>query len=116
MPDAASSKSLADLERAVLRAICTQPLSPMLWDIARRELASYVWLEPDHAVVYDAIANVRSREPKNWRSHLVAQTTRMGFPEIDWGAYLETAGKSDIEASELIRKLKAVAAESGTSG
>ena len=116
MPDAASSKVVANLERAVLRAICTQPLSPTVWEDAQRALTSYDWLEPDHAVVYDAIANVRSREPKNWRSHLAAQTTRMGFPEIDWGAYLETAGKSDIEASELIRKLKAVAAEPGTSG
>jgi len=116
MPDAASSKVVADLERAVLRAICTQSLSPTVWEDARRALTSYVWLEPDHAVVYDAIAKVRSREPKNWRSHLAAQTTRVGFPEIDWGAYLETVGKSDIEASELIRKLKAVAAEPGTSG
>jgi len=113
MPNETSSDPVADLECAILRAICAKVTAQDVWTETQLNLAHYVWRQPDHAVIYDAIVKVRSRDPMNWRSQLPAQTTRMGFPDLDWAAYLAPVEMPEGRISELIRTLKALA-ERGT--
>jgi len=103
------SRPVADLERAILRAICANATTQDIWIETQVNLAHYVWRQPDHAVIYEAIVKVRSRDPMNWRSHLPPQTTRMGFPDLDWAAYLAPVEMPERRISELIRELKALA-------
>lgn len=110
MPDDALSTPLADLERLFLRALCAGAINEVAWQAIRRTLADYVWREPDHAVVYEAIVRVRGRDSRNWREQLPAQTTRMGFPDLDWTIYFNRSGAPDPNIDELVRKLKAAAA------
>jgi len=101
--------SIAEIERRVLRALCGGEISESDWLKIEKELASYTWRDPDHAVVYQAMARARKRDPRNWREQLPAQATLMGFPELDWNAFLARKESSDPggELRELIGQLKA---------
>jgi hypothetical protein len=87
MPRKSSSRKISDLELAILRALCAMPNG---WDEVARQLANYSWQEEDHEVVYKALRRVRGRGAKTLRDQLPAQTTRMGFPDIDWKIYFES--------------------------
>jgi hypothetical protein len=98
---------VVELERSILRALCSAQGDSENWRGVKRELANYEWRESDHAVVFRAIGEVRSRSPKDWRAELAAQATRMGFPDLDWGTYLGTEGtKGDL--GDLMSMLRAM--------
>lgn len=109
MPEHAPAERIADLERAILRGLCTRSIDASLWQEIRVQLAGYVWSEPDHSVVYEAILRVNSRNARNPLAHLVAQATRMGFPDLGWEVYLSPSAAPEANIGELVRKLKATA-------
>lgn len=109
MTDDPPSTRIADIEVATLRAFCAQTTTETARRQALRELAEYVWREADHAVVYQAITRVGSRDLKIWRDELPAQTTRMGFPDLDWTIYLKPQGAVEPSLEELVGALKAAA-------
>ena len=103
--------AIAALELAVLRALCASPAPQEKWAALAAQLSAHRWREPDHKVVYDALRQARARDAKTWRDQLPAQTTRMGFPDLDWSIYLEpkeisTGRNSEANTEELIRDLK----------
>jgi len=104
--------SIAGLERILLRAICRQTLNSKTWEHMLSELSRYQWRDPDHAVVYAAIVKAGNSGAADWRSHLPAQTTRMGFPDMDWTIYLANTGEPERKIIDLVRALKS-ALESG---
>jgi hypothetical protein len=95
-------------ERLLLRALSTRLLNGTEWSAIDRKLAGYSWREADHAVVYEAIVRARSRDPEHWREQLAAQTTRMGFPDLDWESLLAPPpiGMSEPSLDELIHRLE----------
>ena len=101
-----SSDRIIEIERTILRALCCGESSDDVWRAAQRSLADYEWREADHRVVYQAVASLRTREPRNWRAHLPAQATRMGFPDLNWEAYLQCAGKPAEQIHDLLIELK----------
>ena len=107
MPSEYLPLSVAGLERALLRTICGHALDSKTWEGVQSELSRYQWCEPDHAVVYAAIAKARNGGAADWRSHLPAQTTRMGFPDLDWKVYLAERSEPDRKIIDLLRALKA---------
>ncbi|HXX44578.1 MAG TPA: hypothetical protein VEJ38_07610 [Candidatus Acidoferrales bacterium] len=107
MSDEQLPPSAAGLERVVLRAICRQTLDSKTWKDVKSELDRYQWRDPDHAVVYTAIVKARNGGAADWRSHLPAQTTRMGFPDMDWEIYLADAGDPERKIIDLVRALRA---------
>lgn len=111
MPNDASSARIIDLERSVLRALCARSNSRSRWARIDRELAGYVWQEPDYAVIYGALQRVRSRDPKILRDQLPAEVTRMGFPDLDWAICFasDEASEGKGQLNELILQLKAAA-------
>ena len=106
MTEKRSSASVVAIERKILRALCAAVSDPTEWDQLASQLSVYRWQEPDHKVVYDALRAIRSRDPKTRRDQLPAQATRMGFPDLDWSLYFESAGLSTNEIEGLIRQLK----------
>jgi hypothetical protein len=95
-------------ERRVLSALFSRPLSPAEWVEIDRRLSAYAWREADHAVLYEAIARARSRSPGHWREELLSETTRMGFPDLDWELFIRPSpiGSSEPSLDELIRDLE----------
>jgi hypothetical protein len=111
MPGDVSRTTIAALERSVLRALCTDVGATREWEGITRSLAGYVWREPEHRVVYEALRRIPSRTTKTRRDQLPAQATRMGFPDVDWANYLdanETPPSRD-HLDRLIADLKAAA-------
>jgi len=107
--------AIVQAERLVLRALSTRRIKRTEWIEIDRKFAGYAWREPDHAVVYEAIVRARSLNPDHWHEQLAAQTTRMGFPDLDWGSFLEPPPLGTTEASleRLVRELELAIAGAG---
>jgi hypothetical protein len=108
MPRNSSSEKIAALELSILRALCALPNGRRRWIDESRKLSRYQWQEPDHKVVYDALRQVRTRDPKTWREQLAAQVTRMGFPDFDWENYFKFEGKHSVKMVRFITELAAL--------
>ena len=108
MSEPTAAMAIVHAERLVLRALSTRFVEPIEWIEIDRKLAGYSWREPDHAIMYKAITKARSRDPKRWREQLAAQTTRMGFPDLDWGSFLRASpvGTAEPGLNQLIQALE----------
>jgi hypothetical protein len=107
-PAMTDTAAIVKAERLVLRALSTRPMEHTEWIEIDRKLTRYEWQEPDHAVIYEAMVRARSRDPRHWREQLPAQTTRMGFPDLDWEFFLEPSpvGTPEPSLHQLIRVLE----------
>lgn len=101
-----------EVERLVLGALCTRPLSLDDRSEALRSLANYNWILPDHRVIYEALR--RSRQPNSTasREHISAEITRLGFPDIDVEPFF---APSTLTKAELARLAKALLVAGRTS-
>lgn len=109
MPAADKSLTIIELERKILRALCRERIdSSARADLdgqsrasAVSRLLSYKWQDPEHRIVFQALARLPGRDAAELRRQLPAQATRMGFPDVQWETYFagETPGdpKSDDE-------------------
>lgn len=80
---ATQSRDTKEIERLVLGALCAAPLPLEDRGEVLRSLANYNWILPDHRVIYEALRRSRQRNPAALREHVVAEITRLGFPDID---------------------------------
>jgi hypothetical protein len=94
-----------ELEQELLRNICRDDLRRADLDRAFDMLASYSWQQPEHATVFKAIRRVSRSESGGWRHELPAQTTRMGFPDVDWSIYLSPPNENGATVDELVERL-----------
>lgn len=62
-------------------------------------------------MIFDALRRSRSARASLLQEQLRAHATRMGFPDIDWDAFLAPGGESQ-EIEKWVSRLKA-AAQSG---
>jgi hypothetical protein len=99
------------LEREILRSLCNS-LDPALpRDAILRSLSHHKWLDPDHRVVYEALRRIPLSSPAAIRDQLPAAATRMGFPDVDWQPYFESAkSQTAVEIEALIRALASASA------
>jgi hypothetical protein len=111
MPENSPDNTIAEIERQLLRALCSGVSAADDWNQLARRLSVYRWREPDHKVVYQALRTIKSNAPRTRREELPAQVTRMGFPDLDCGAYFEGKKLSAAEIEELLRRLTATASE-----
>jgi hypothetical protein len=111
----AAARAIVVAERRVLSALLSRMLGPTEWIEIDRKLAAYSWQEADHAVLYEAIVRGRSRSPGHWREQLLSETTRMGFPDLDWELFLRPSpvGPSEPGLDELIHDLELATGRSG---
>jgi hypothetical protein len=76
-------RNTEEIERLLLGAVCMGPLTPQDRSDTLRNLADYNWVHPDHRVIYEALRRSRQRESAALREHIVAEITRLGFPDMD---------------------------------
>jgi hypothetical protein len=130
MPGSDKSLSIFALERTILRALCRRGVhSSARADLHAESQASAVsalqshnWQDPEHRIVFEALARLPGRDVAELQSQLPAQATRMGFPDVSWETYFaaraprdaqpEAARRADLET--LITQLLAAAAESSS--
>ena len=104
---ATQSRDTKEIERRMLGALCMGPLSLDDRSEALRSLAHYDWILPDHRVIYEALR--RSRQPNSaaLREHIVAEITRLGFPDIDVEPFFNACSLTRAEIVELANALLA---------
>jgi hypothetical protein len=108
MPRSYSGEELRETERAILRALCQPSTTQALRERVLQELASYRWRVEDHRVIFDALQRSRSAKASPLQEQLRAHATRMGFPDIDWDAFL-APGQESQEIEVWVSRLKATA-------
>ena len=102
---ATQSRDTKQVERLVLAALCTGPLSLDDRSEALRSLANYNWILPDHRVIYEALRRSRQRNSPALREHIVAEITRLGFPDIDVEPFFNPCSLTKAEIVELANAL-----------
>lgn len=92
------SRNTEEVERLLLGALCTGPLTLEDRRNALLRLADYNWIGRDHRVIYEALRRSRQPESAALREHIVAEITRLGFPDIDVESFLNpcTLTKAEI--------------------
>lgn len=110
--DTDDKAKVVQLERSVLRLMCSGEFHEGAIVEAWRELAAYNWQGQDNRVVFDALTRVRNADLVPIRAQLAEHATRMGFPEIDWGIYFRpTVAEPDdhkIDRREMKQAIKAL--------
>src|SRR5271155_3802686 len=101
------SKRILELERETLRALCIRASANARRQDTMRDLSNHVWQDAEHRVIFEAIQRLSSSDPQLLREQLPAQTTRMGFPDVNWENYFIAAGKADDDFDALVRDLLA---------
>ena len=104
---AQSAPDSLEVERTLLRALCAAPLSPQERDTLLPRLAKYDWHSPDHRVIYEALRRSRHSNSDALREHIIAETTRLGFPDIDIASFFEPCPLSSADIEKLTRTLLA---------
>ncbi|MGA8142526.1 MAG: hypothetical protein WB987_01400 [Candidatus Acidiferrales bacterium] len=104
---ATSSPNLIALECELLGGLCASVLSIEERGKTLRELAGYDWRSPDHRVIYEALRRSRQSDRTALREFIVAETTRLGFPDIDCTPYFTRSGVASAEIRKLVDALLA---------
>jgi hypothetical protein len=99
------------IEQQTLRLIISSSLSQEDLNRALQRLAAYMWLEPEHQTVFQAIRRAGKRTNARLRDELPAQATRMGFPDVDWPRYFWIEGNVTAHLDELVGQLLARGAQ-----
>jgi len=82
---------VAAIEHQVLCAICRSGSLAAVKEFAP-QLANHRWRVQDHQIVFAALARIRHQTGISLREQLIVETTRMGFPDIDWNDYFSPPG------------------------
>jgi hypothetical protein len=104
----ADDKRILDVERAILRALCTDSLPAAIRDSANDRLKGYEWRDQEHWVVYQALQRLHGHRRVSLREELPASATKLAFPDVNWPDYFgaEELNKDSIE--QLFRELKSM--------
>lgn len=106
MPDfCLPPQRIIDLERALLRFLCTSANPVALRTRLSQRFTQFVWRDPEHGVVYEALARIREKDSTSLREQLPVQATRLGFPDIDWALYLTDSGIPERNIEDVAREL-----------
>ena len=90
------------IKRDLLRELCAGQIESRQWHSIVNRLFAYEWKDPEHKVVFDAWQAIKSDDALTRRQELPAQVTRMGFPDVDWGKYLDADAQPGVPIDQLI--------------
>jgi hypothetical protein len=93
------------IEQALLAALCQPSLKPEDRAAILQRLENHHFFDPDHTVVYRAILKTSAARQGDLRAALTQMVTRMGFPDIEIGAYFSPETPSSNELRKLLSKL-----------
>jgi len=108
MPPGDSSKPAVEIERKILRALCSANIDSAAWRRTMARLETYAWQDAEHKVVYGSLRALRTSDAQARRDQLPAQATRMGFPDVDWQLYLAGDAELGKRLDQLIDTLEEI--------
>ena len=98
-------QAVTEVERQLLAALCSPALDhPTRADVFAR-LRAHTFANPDHEVIFRALAKMPRATPEHIRETLSAHLTRLGFPDIDIDAIFDSEGPSAQKIDALLRQL-----------
>jgi len=103
--DASERQRVTQIERDLLRHLCRRGGIRAIQTDQRRALDHYRWIGQDHRIIFEVLVSLASAPANSLREQLPGEATRMGFPDIQWEAYLEEPDKADDTVAELIAQL-----------
>jgi len=105
MPDRDTPQE--DVEHALLSGLCCGAVSLTERDAVLGKLAAYGWRQNDHRVIFEALRRSRHTDARALREYLVAEITRLGFPDIDVAPFFQAAAAQAPDVEKLLRILLA---------
>jgi len=75
--------NVEEIERKMLAALCSGSLTLTERQSFLRRLGRYDWHSPDHRVIYTALRRSRQLNRAELRQDVIAEVTRLGFPDVD---------------------------------
>lgn len=127
MSAADNSSAIIDLERTILRVLCSGHFTSLTnsspedgsRNSAVSTLFSHRWRDAEHRIVFEALARLPGRDGAELQRQLPAQATRMGFPDVSWETYFgidmphrkRTPDELRRELATLVTQLRAAASE-----
>jgi hypothetical protein len=104
--NSADDGAAAHRELLVLRLLCqlapTHPLRP----VALRVTVQHNWQDPSRQVIFEALADIPSDNPKVIRGLLPAHLTRKGFPDVNVEMYFLPHGLTPREMEDLLKSFR----------
>lgn len=97
--------SAAELERQLLAALCSSTLDCLTRAQILAHLRAHAFADPNHDVIFRALANMPPATAEHIRETLAARLTRLGFPDIDVDPILELEPPSPEKINSLLRRL-----------
>lgn len=76
--------SRADKETRLLQFVCDANEDEPARGNVIRMLADYAWLDADNEILFEAIRQLFAQGLRDILSHLPAELTRRGFPDLPW--------------------------------
>lgn len=105
-----SAGSRADKEMQLLQFVCDVSGDPSARESVIRMLADYAWLDADNEILFETIRMLYAQNPRDILSHLPAELTRRGFPDLPWEPLKQRSRPASFEAvalaAELLRAAK----------
>jgi hypothetical protein len=98
-----ASSKVRMTERRILRALCSGACGADSNLI--RYLSAYCWIDSEHRIVFEALAKISPCDALSLRELLPSQTTRAGFPDVNWDLYFAHQTTQDSDVRRLVREL-----------
>jgi hypothetical protein len=92
-------------ERKLLAALCQCAVAADRRAAILRSLHGHVFADPDHQVVYRALAASIPLDPSDARQALTQAATRLGFPDLDFDALFTESLPAPNELDALLARL-----------
>jgi hypothetical protein len=73
----------AEIERRLLSALCATTLGREMRALILERLSAHTFANPDHEIIFQALAKIPLAPAAHIRETLSARLTRLGFPDID---------------------------------
>jgi hypothetical protein len=103
-----------NLESRILRALCDDSSpsidNPVVRAIILAKLQMHRWQDPEHRVIFEALAQFPGLPATELREQLPARATRMGFPDVNWDVYFSPV-RDDSPVETLVAELLAATRE-----
>ncbi|HLW43446.1 MAG TPA: hypothetical protein VKS00_03090 [Candidatus Acidoferrales bacterium] len=99
------ARSRADKETRLLQFVCDATEDQPARESVIHMLADYAWLDADNEILFEAIRRLFAQSPRDILSHLPAELTRRGFPDLPWGPLKQRSRLTAVEAVELASEL-----------
>jgi hypothetical protein len=105
MDEAQRHPPAVEIERQLLAALCSRALDHPTRAAILAALRAHRFTNPDHDVIFRALARMPSAAAEHIRETLGARLTRLGFPDIDIDPIFELEPPSAEKINLLLRQL-----------